>query len=110
MKNKLSILLTVIVAVAATAVGVYDVTIAVTDQGLPPQDAGYANPDNPLPNLSWQTLRIVVQYGTAQGVVAVGKYEGAGQCKALVIERPISTVHDALVWHMFEYLPHAIEA
>ncbi|MDD2761989.1 MAG: hypothetical protein PHH11_17065, partial [Methylomonas sp.] len=37
----------------------------VTGQGLPPQDAGYANPDNPVPNLSWQTLRIVVRTANA---------------------------------------------
>jgi len=55
-----------------TASGVYDVTIAVTDKGLPPQDAGYTNPENPVPSMAWHNLRIVVRDANeAPGVLGI---------------------------------------
>ncbi|MDP2220628.1 MAG: putative Ig domain-containing protein, partial [Hydrogenophaga sp.] len=47
----------------AAAVGVYDVLIAVQDSGLPPADAGYTIPENPVPNVVGHNLRIVVRTG-----------------------------------------------
>ncbi|HLF95978.1 MAG TPA: CARDB domain-containing protein, partial [Methylococcaceae bacterium] len=45
--------------------GSRDITLAVTDSGLPPQDAGYANPDNPIPNTTHHTLRLIVRAANA---------------------------------------------
>ncbi|MCI4427871.1 MAG: putative Ig domain-containing protein, partial [Burkholderiales bacterium] len=46
---------------AAGDIGPHDIEITVTDSGLPPQDAGYVNPDNPVANVTTQKLRIVVR-------------------------------------------------
>ncbi|HEX4879001.1 MAG TPA: putative Ig domain-containing protein, partial [Limnobacter sp.] len=46
---------------SAAVAGIYDIAIAVTDRGLPPRDSGYATPDNPKPNQTNHTLRIVVR-------------------------------------------------
>ncbi|HEX8964211.1 MAG TPA: putative Ig domain-containing protein, partial [Rhodocyclaceae bacterium] len=49
----------------ADDVGSRDVEITVSDSGLPPQGAGYVNPDNPVPNVVKHTVRIVVRNANA---------------------------------------------
>ncbi|MCM8597201.1 MAG: putative Ig domain-containing protein, partial [Candidatus Accumulibacter sp.] len=45
----------------AEDVGNHEVELIVTDSGLPPQDAGYVNPAQPVPNVTRQNLRVVVR-------------------------------------------------
>ncbi|WP_346950351.1 Ig-like domain-containing protein, partial [Dyella sp.] len=45
----------------ADDVGPHDIVLTVTDSGLPPQDQGYTNPANPVPNVVSHTIRIVVR-------------------------------------------------
>ncbi|MDR0673568.1 MAG: putative Ig domain-containing protein, partial [Zoogloeaceae bacterium] len=49
----------------AVDVGVYDLVVSVADRGLPPQDAGYENPQNPVPNVTQQVLRVIVREANA---------------------------------------------
>ncbi|MCB1943385.1 MAG: putative Ig domain-containing protein, partial [Candidatus Accumulibacter sp.] len=49
----------------AADVGSRDVELIVTDSGLPPQGAGFIRPDQPIANVSRQTLRIVVRADNA---------------------------------------------
>ncbi|MDB5857580.1 MAG: hypothetical protein JWQ76_1269, partial [Ramlibacter sp.] len=50
-------------------VGTYDIDIVATDSGLPPADAGYALPANPLPNTTRRHLRVVVRAANAAPVL-----------------------------------------
>ncbi|MES2205594.1 MAG: putative Ig domain-containing protein [Pseudomonadota bacterium] len=42
-------------------IGLHDIIIQVADSGLSPQDAGYTQPEHPVPNIVTQTLRVVVR-------------------------------------------------
>ncbi|ULU23434.1 tandem-95 repeat protein [Dyella terrae] len=44
----------------AADIGPHDITITVTDSGLPPQNQGYVNPANPVPNVVTHTIHVVV--------------------------------------------------
>ncbi|MDZ4255508.1 MAG: putative Ig domain-containing protein, partial [Sulfuritalea sp.] len=49
----------------ADDLGARDIELIVTDSGLPPQDAGIVNPENPIPNVTRHTLRLVVRDANA---------------------------------------------
>ena len=44
----------------ASDIGPHDIDITVTDSGLPPQNQGYLNPANPVPNVVTHTIHVVV--------------------------------------------------
>jgi len=46
---------------SADDLGSRDIELIVTDSGLPPQDGGFGNPEQPLPNVSRHPLRILVR-------------------------------------------------
>jgi hypothetical protein len=41
--------------------GTREIVLVVTDRGLPPKDAGYTDPETPVPNVTRHTLRLVVR-------------------------------------------------
>lgn len=56
----------------ANDLGSYEVDIAVTDSGLPPANAGYTLPSNPVANTTHHNLRIIVrEQNTAPVLLAV---------------------------------------
>ncbi len=46
-------------------IGARDIELVVTDSGLAPENAGYVQPENPTPNVTKHTLRVVVRAANA---------------------------------------------
>ena len=49
----------------ADDIGARDIELVVTDSGLAPENAGYVQPDNPVPNVTKHTVRVVVRAANA---------------------------------------------
>ncbi|MDB5858608.1 MAG: hypothetical protein JWQ76_2297, partial [Ramlibacter sp.] len=58
-------------------VGTHDIVIVATDSGLPPADSGYPVPSNPVPNVTRQSLRLVVSASNAAPELLAAQVNGA---------------------------------